>query len=175
MVWNFYIVGLLFKPQKIRNRKSEIQMLFHKLFSTTFGIGYIKGGGSIAAAVSCICWYLAWAGGSPPLALSVTITILITLTGVWSSAVVEKIWGKDPSRVVIDEVAGMCIGLLFFPVKVKYVLCAFILFRFFDIVKPLSIRKMELLPSGWGIMMDDVLAGVYTNIIVYAVVLLKIF
>ena len=109
-------------------------------------------------------------GTTPPLLLSLAITIVTTLLGVWSSGVVEKIWGKDPSRVVIDEVAGMCIGLLFIPVQLKYVVTGLILFRFFDIVKPLFIRKMENLPSGWGIMGDDILAGVYTNILLYAVV-----
>ena len=150
-------------------------MLFHKLYSSTLGIGFIKGGGTIAAAVCGICWYLAWSGGYPPLWPSVIITILITLAGVWSSSVVEAVWGKDPSKVVIDEVAGMAIGLLFLPVNVKYLLCAFILFRFFDIVKPFYIRKMEDLPSGWGIMADDVLAGVYTNIILHAVVWWNLF
>jgi phosphatidylglycerophosphatase A len=106
----------------------------------------------------------------PPLLLSLIITIVTTLLGVWSSGVVEKIWGKDPSRVVIDEVAGMCISLLFIPVQLKYVITALVMFRFFDIVKPLFIRKMERFPSGWGIMMDDILAGVYTNILMLAVV-----
>jgi len=150
-------------------------MLFHKLFSSVLGIGYIKGGGTLAAMACCICWYFAWNGGYPPILLSVILTVAITLLGVWSSTVVEQIWGKDPGRVVIDEVAGMCIGLLFLPVQVKYLLCSLVLFRFFDIMKPLFIRKMESLPGGWGIMMDDVLAGVYTNILLCAVVWFKLF
>lgn len=151
-------------------------MLFHKLSSTSLGIGYIgKGAGTVAAVACCICWYFAWAGGYPPPLFSVSVTLAITLLGVWSSSIVEKIWGKDPARVVIDEVAGMCIGLLFVPVSIKYIVLALILFRFFDILKPLYVRKMEELPSGWGIMMDDVLAGIYTNIIVNAVVWFKIF
>ena len=150
-------------------------MLFHKIFSSTFGIGYLKGGGTFAALFCCICWYLAWKGGYPPLWPSIIITLLITLAGVWSSSVVEKIWGKDPSKVVIDEVAGMCIGLLFVPVQLKYVVVALVLFRFFDILKPLYVRKMEALPSGWGIMMDDVLSGVYTNILVILCVKFNLF
>ena len=150
-------------------------MLFHKLFSSVLGIGYIKGGGTLAAMACCICWYFAWNGGYPPILLSVILTVAITLLGVWSSTVVEQIWGKDPGRVVIDEVAGMCIGLLFLPVQVKYLLCSLVLFRFFDIMKPLFIRKMESLPGGWGIMMDDVLACVYTNILLCAVVWFKLF
>jgi phosphatidylglycerophosphatase A len=150
-------------------------MFFHKIFSSTFGIGYIKGGGTVAAIFCCVCWYLAWKGGYPPVFLSLLITVIVTLLGVWSSFKVEPIWGKDPSRVVIDEVAGMCIGLLFVPVNVKYVLCGLILFRFFDIVKPLYIRKMEKLPGGWGVMFDDVLAGIYTNLLLNAIVWFKLF
>jgi phosphatidylglycerophosphatase A len=160
---------------EIEHSKSEIEILFHKLFSTSLGIGYIKGGGTIASVACCICWYLAWAGNLPPMLFSILITCIITLLGIWSSGIVEQIWGKDPSRVVIDEVAGMCISLLFLPVQIKYLLCALILFRFFDIVKPLYIKNMELLPGGWGIMMDDVLAGIYTNIILSVVVWANIF
>jgi phosphatidylglycerophosphatase A len=145
-------------------------MLFHKLFATSLGIGYIgKGGGTLAAIFCCICWYLAWNGSYPPPSLSVMITLLITFIGVWSSAMVVPVWGKDPARVVIDEVAGMSISLLFLPVNVKYLLCGLILFRFFDIVKPLYIRKMESLPAGWGIMMDDALSGFYANILLHII------
>jgi phosphatidylglycerophosphatase A len=108
------------------------------------------------------------------LIISAAITAFIIFAGVWSSGRVEPIWGKDPSRVVIDEVAGMCISLLFLPADVRYLLCAFILFRFFDILKPLFIRTLESLPGGWGIMMDDVLAGFYTNILLQAVVWFKL-
>ena len=105
-------------------------MQFHKLIATSLGIGYIgKGAGTVAAVACCVCWYFAWVGGFPPLLLSLLITLAITAIGVWSSTVVETVWGKDPSRVVIDEVAGMCISLLFLPVNVKYLLCALILFK----------------------------------------------
>ena len=86
----------------------------------------------------------------------------------------ERYWGKDPSKVVIDEVSGMAIGLLLLPVNVKYLFAAFILFRFFDIVKPLYIRKIEALPRGWGIMLDDVAAGIYTNVLLQAVLWFKL-
>jgi phosphatidylglycerophosphatase A len=153
-------------------------MWFHKLIATSFGIGYInkgKGAGTVAAVACCFIWYLCWRGGYPPVISSVTITLFITLIGVWSSTVLVPVWGKDPARVVIDEVAGMCIGLLFVPVNVKYVICGLILFRFFDMVKPLFIRKTERLPAGWGIMMDDVVAGIYTNILLQVVVAFKLF
>ena len=151
-------------------------MLFFKLSATSLGIGYIgKGAGTVAAVACCICWYFAWVGGYPPAILSVIITLLITALGVWAGNKVEPLWGKDHQRVVIDEVAGMCFSLLFLPVNVTYVLCALILFRFFDIKKPLFIKEMEHFKGGWGIMADDVLAGIYTNILLQAVVAFKLF
>ncbi len=151
-------------------------MLFFKLSATSLGIGYIgKGAGTVAAVACCICWYFAWVGGYPPAILSVIITLLITILGVWAGNKVEPLWGKDHQRVVIDEVSGMCFSLLFLPVNVTYVLCALILFRFFDIKKPLFIRDMEHFNGGWGVMADDVLAGIYTNILLQAVVAFKLF
>ncbi|MCJ8211510.1 phosphatidylglycerophosphatase A [Mucilaginibacter sp. RS28] len=151
-------------------------MLFHKLIATSLGIGYIgKGAGTVAAVFCALCWYLAWAGGYPALIPSVAITLVITAIGVWSSKMVIPLWGKDPSRVVVDEVAGMAISLLFAPVKLPYVLIALVLFRFFDIAKPLFIRKMESLEGGWGIMADDILAGIYANICLQIILLFKFF
>lgn len=146
-------------------------MLFHKLSATVFGIGYIgKGAGTVAAFFCCICWYLAWNQNYNAL-ISVSITVAIVALGIWSGNKVEPIWGKDHGRVVIDEVAGMCITLLFIPVTIKYILAGLILFRFFDIVKPLFIKKLELLPGGWGVMMDDVLAGIYANILLQGLII----
>jgi phosphatidylglycerophosphatase A len=151
-------------------------MLFFELAATSLGIGYIgKGAGTVAAVSCCICWYMAWAGGYPPEIPSLVISVLIILLGIWAGNKVEPLWGKDHQRVVIDEVAGMCIALLFIPVSLKYVLTALVLFRFFDITKPLFIKKMEDLPGGWGVMMDDVLAGVYANVLLQAVIAFKLF
>lgn len=101
--------------------------------------------------------------------------MLIVILGVMSADRVEEIWGKDHGRVVIDEVAGMCITLLFVPLKWEYTLIGLILFRFFDILKPFYIRKLEVLPGGWGVMADDVLAGIYANVILQLVVALELF
>ncbi|MDB5115768.1 MAG: phosphatidylglycerophosphatase [Mucilaginibacter sp.] len=145
-------------------------MLFHKLAATVFGIGYLgKGVGTIAAFFACICWYLLWQNNYLILP-SVLLTIAIIALGIWSGNKVEPLWGKDHNRVVIDEVAGMFISLLFVPVTIPYILIGFILFRFFDILKPLFIRKLEMLPGGWGVMFDDILAGAYANIILQAIV-----
>jgi phosphatidylglycerophosphatase A len=147
---------------------------FHRLVSTCLGIGYIrKGGGTVAAAACCIAWYFAWVGGNWYFWEPVAVTVALLVIGIWSAGKVEPAWGEDSYRVVIDEVAGMCITLLFVPVKWPYVLIGLVLFRFFDIVKPLYIRKMELLDGGWGVMMDDVLAGVYANLILQVIILIK--
>jgi len=136
----------------------------HKLTASCLGIGYVKGGGTLAAMVCCAGWWLVQQDGSFN-RIMILVTVLILFTGIWSATMVETHWGKDSSRIVIDEAAGMCISLLFVPVTWKYLLVGLLLFRFFDIVKPLFIRKMESLPGGWGVMMDDVLAGVYTNLL----------
>ncbi|MDB4923222.1 phosphatidylglycerophosphatase A [Mucilaginibacter sp.] len=140
----------------------------NKIIASIFGIGYLKGGGTYAALVTCGFIWLLWQNPvlQNPLYLLI-ITIVITLLGVYVSNKVEPDWGEDSSRVVIDEVAGMLISILFIPANIYFLLAGFILFRFFDIVKPLYIRKMEALPSGTGVMMDDVLAGVYSNILLW--------
>ena len=151
-------------------------MLFHKYFSAGLGIGYIgRGAGTVSAAAACLLWYTFQAGLILPSALSIWITLLITILGIWTAGEVEVLWGKDSNRVVIDEIAGMCISLLFVPVTFIYLLTGFILFRFFDIVKPLFIKRLESLPGGWGVMADDVLAGIYSNIVLQLLIFSGIF
>ncbi|WP_183565580.1 phosphatidylglycerophosphatase A [Mucilaginibacter sp. SP1R1] len=143
-------------------------MNLNKIIASIFGIGFLKGGGTYAAIVTCGFIWLLWQNPAlqNPWYLFV-ITVVITLLGVYVSNKVEPDWGEDSSRVVIDEVAGMLIAVLFVPANIYFLLGGLILFRFFDIVKPLGIRKMEALPSGTGVMMDDVLAGVYSNIVLW--------
>lgn len=150
-------------------------MKLHKLIATFLGIGYVgKGGGTIAAAVLCIIWMILPAGGLTD-HWQIFITAIVCIFGVWSGNVVDAIWGKDSSKVVIDEVAGMLITLLFIPVTWKYVLTGLLLFRFFDIAKPLFIRKMEKFPKGWGVMADDVVAGIYAHIILQIIVVYRLY
>ena len=144
----------------------------HKLIATFLGIGYVgKGGGTVAAIACCIIW---WFLPTTNFGQAI-ITIVVCVLGVWSGNVVEPFWGKDSSKVVIDEVAGMMLTLLFFPITLKYVLTGLILFRFFDIAKPLFIRKLEKLPGGWGVMADDLAAGVYAHLVLQIIVFYKVF
>ena len=146
-----------------------------KFLATGCGIGYIgKGGGTFAAAAFCIVWYGAGVSDEKSW-MAATIILVVAAIGIWCASIVEREWGIDSSRVVIDEIAGMGISLLFLPVTPAYVIAGFVLFRFFDIVKPFFIRKLEALPGGWGVMMDDVLAGIYTNLILHVALYFKIF
>ena len=139
---------------------------FHLLVASAGGIGYVgKGGGTIAAVVYCIIWFLLPVGFNETY-WQVLSTIIIIFAGIWSSNEAHGVWGKDNSKVVIDEIAGMAIALLYVPHDILYVFVSLIAFRFFDIVKPLGVRKAESLPRGWGVMADDILAGIYALIIV---------
>jgi phosphatidylglycerophosphatase A len=75
---------------------------------------------------------------------------------------------QDPGHVVIDEVAGQWIALIYSRVNLSHLLAGFLFFRLFDIVKPWPARQLESMPAGWGIMLDDVAAGVYALLLMLA-------
>jgi phosphatidylglycerophosphatase A len=136
----------------------------HKTIASVLGIGYIKyGSGTIASALCCAFWFMLHQQNN--FAGALLFTLAVTVIGIWSAGKMESEWGHDSRRVVIDEVAGMSISLLWLPVDLNYIVAAFLLFRFFDIYKPLFINRLENLKGGWGVMLDDVLAGMYTNLI----------
>ena len=100
-----------------------------------------------------------------PLSYAVHLAVILTLfiLGVYSSnKVAEDMHDHDPYEVVIDEAVGMGISLFMLPHSLGLYILAFILFRFFDIFKPSFIYRIQNLPGGWGIMLDDVLAGFFT-------------
>lgn len=91
------------------------------------------------------------------------MVVALGALGVWAAGEAEKHFGKtDPGQVVIDEVVGQMITLLLWPGATwKWLLAGFILFRFFDVLKPFPARRLEHTPGGWGIMLDDLAAGIY--------------
>jgi len=98
------------------------------------------------------------------------------MLGVFSSAKLESDSGvKDPSYIVIDEFACMFPVFFLIPPRPAYVLTGFILFRLFDILKPPPIRQIEKIKGGWGVMLDDLAAAVYTNLILHVLVYSRIF
>jgi phosphatidylglycerophosphatase A len=143
-------------------------IIFMKLVASILGIGYLKGGGTYAALLTTIVWYLL----TPNIGFQILAAIIFFILSIWAGNVVEKEWGKDSSKVVIDEVIGMIIALMFLPITWKWSLAAFVLFRFFDIVKPLGIRRLEKYKGGFGVTIDDVAAGLIANIILLTALLL---
>ena len=142
-------------------------MIFHKLIASFFGVGLIKkGAGTVAAFIICALLYASVVSTIYSNTLLFLFSLIVLIIGVLSSKEAERSWGKDSNKIVIDEVLGMAVSLLFLPINLTTICIGFILFRFFDIVKPLYIKKAEKFSGGWGVMMDDVFAGVYTNIII---------
>ncbi len=132
--------------------------------ATWFGCGYVPAapGSAGSAAAAAIAWTWAAVWGWPHW-WWLAAAALVTPVGVWAAGAVARDMGRgDPAIVVIDEVAGQWLTLAAAPVlDWKGALAAFLLFRLFDIWKPPPIRRLERLGGGFGIMADDIAAGVY--------------
>lgn len=145
------------------------------LIGTGFGSGFSPfAPGTAGALLASIIWIALYFLLPFTILLWTTaaLVILFTFAGVWAADKLEPYWGEDPSRVVVDEMVGVWIPLLAVPDTDQwhwYVIGAFCLFRIFDIAKPLGIRRMESLRGGVGVMMDDILAGVYSFILLVGV------
>lgn len=91
--------------------------------------------------------------------------VVVAVVGIWAAGVAERHWGRtDPGAVVIDEVAGMLLTLAAVPVSWAGAVVGFLVFRAYDIVKPFGARQCERLPGGYGVMTDDLVAGLYGNL-----------
>ena len=166
----------IFIRKNVPSKHKEMTKIpvFHQVIASGFGSGYCPiAPGTAGACVGTLIWWgyaTILTNAYSTFLCTLIIVFIFTILGIWSSGIAEKYWGKDPSRVVIDEMVGTWIALLAVPNGQAwgYMLAAFILFRFFDILKPLGIRKMEKLPGGYGIMADDILSGIYGLIVLYA-------
>lgn len=94
----------------------------------------------------------------------VLITILLFFLGVWASNNLEKTYGEDPQFIVIDEAVGFLVSVIFLPKSFIFWALGIAIFRLFDIWKPFPIKDLEKFSNGFGVMLDDVFAGVYTNL-----------
>ncbi len=100
----------------------------------------------------------------PPTGYAAAVGTLFAF-GVWASGRVARALGqKDPSSIVWDEIVGLLVALFMVPAGWGYLVAGFVLFRLFDITKPLGIDRLQYLPGGWGIMADDLVAGVYVAV-----------
>jgi len=139
--------------------------LWADLIATFFHIGRLHPGpGTWGSAAAMLLWAaLAYALPQPMRTPTViALAVLVTLIGIPAATQVARAAAtKDPQFVVIDEVAGQLIALIAVPLAWKTFLAGFILFRAFDITKPPPVRRLEKLPEGTGIVLDDVAAGIY--------------
>ncbi|MFC1894837.1 phosphatidylglycerophosphatase A [Candidatus Dependentiae bacterium] len=151
----------------------KVKNFFIKLVATFGGVGYFPFfPGTAGSFVALGLFYLI-----PEQSILLMLAFLTSLffVGVWSGGNVAKILQKhDPSIVVIDEVLGMGISLIAMPKIIWIYGLAFLIFRFFDISKIYPINKMEKVSGGWGIMLDDLLAGFFTLFVVRLVMFLVI-
>jgi phosphatidylglycerophosphatase A len=147
----------------------------YKLTATALGAGYSPfAPGTMGAIVGCLALWLfekynLISTTTTPV-LFIGLIVITTILGIIATDKLEADWGKDPSKVVLDEVIGMWITMMFVPFSLLNVLIGFGLFRFFDIAKPLGIRKLESLKGGVGVMADDILAGIYANIVLQIII-----
>ena len=145
-------------------------MIIWRFVATFFYLGKLPfAPGSWGSLGALLLWLLL------PVIFSVQLSVIIILfvLGVYSSSRIAKyLDDHDPSEVVIDEVVGMGISLFMLPHNFWLYLLSFILFRVFDILKPSFIYRIQNLPGGWGIMLDDVLAGLLTFTIVKGITII---
>ena len=139
--------------------------LLARLIATCGFVGYAPvAPGTFGSAVGVLVFALERGAAVAP-AVEVGVIVLLFAAGVWSAGVVERDLGVDPGPVVVDEVAGMLITMAFLPLSVSGMVVAFLVFRVLDVIKPWPAGRFERLHGGLGVMADDVMAGVYGNLV----------
>jgi len=129
------------------------------LIATVFGAGYSPvAPGTVGSAVTVLLlWLIPFSRGGLVLFL-----VVVTAVGTWAAHIAERRLGrKDPGAIVIDEVAGMTLSVVLFPLTPAVLLAGFVLFRIFDVVKPPPAHASQRLGGGVGVMIDDLIAGLY--------------
>jgi phosphatidylglycerophosphatase A len=129
-----------------------------------FGAGYAPvASGTVGSFVTVVA---IWLLPLTPLRIAVALVVVV-LVGIWAGSRVERLQGKkDPGVIVIDEVAGMLLSVILLPPTIPVLITAFLLFRLFDIWKPFPARESQALTGGMGVMVDDLIAGVYALVLV---------
>ncbi len=117
--------------------------------------------GTVGSAVGVLLWWAARLAGASLLVEMAIVAALLVVGAVAATAAEGALGTTDPGPVVIDEVMGMCVTLIAAPLTWNVAVLGFLLFRLFDIVKPPPARQLEKVHGGWGIMLDDLAAGVY--------------
>ena len=134
------------------------------MLASVFGAGYAPvASGTVGSFVTVVA---IWLLPLTPLRIAIALVVVI-LVGIWAGSRVERVLGKkDPGVIVIDEVAGMLLSVILLPRTIPVLITAFLLFRLFDIWKPFPARESQALTGGVGVMVDDLIAGFYTLILI---------
>lgn len=144
--------------------------LFEKIIGSTFFTGYIPvAPGTFASMIAFLIYFIP---GFEKLWIITPAIVLFFIYGVYVSFKFEAVYGKDPSECTVDELVGSWIALVALPKTVLIAVTSFFIWRILDIIKPFPARTSENLHGGWGIMIDDVISGFYTLIIVHLIVYL---
>jgi len=122
--------------------------------------------GTVGTALVAVLYWLFFLF-SPPLELIGWLIVLVVAfaVGVYTADKAAPEWGKDPGQIVVDEGVGFLFTVALLPTDAWTLIVGFFVFRALDIVKPPPARQLESLPGGWGIVVDDVIAGIYGNLI----------
>jgi phosphatidylglycerophosphatase A len=140
---------------------------------TMGGVGYLPASGTFASLLTCLVLWPILANVGPVAQNDVALvglgffSVLSIALAPWA---IREFGDKDPGQFVLDEAAGICLSILFLPARTGWatginLLAAFLAFRIFDITKPPPARQLERLPAGWGILLDDLAAAVYANLV----------
>lgn len=143
------------------------------MIASVFYIGYLPiAPGTLGSLASLVLYYFICHNA---VLMAAVILAIITLGFITAGKVERMFEEKDPGEIVIDEFAGMLIALYRLPPTMGYVVTGFLLFRFFDIVKPKPIASLEKMNGSLGIMSDDIIAGIYANILLQGIYIINLF
>ncbi|MFC2085541.1 phosphatidylglycerophosphatase A [Bacteroidota bacterium] len=135
-----------------------------------FFTGYIPVASGTFGSLAAVLIYLI-PGFENPTIMIFSISVF-TILSISLGKKFESIYGKDPKQFTIDEFVGQWISLLFIPKIIWLITCVFIIWRFMDIVKPFPARQLEKIKGGWGIVLDDIISGFYTLVVVHILITL---
>ena len=141
---------------------------FENLIGSGFYTGYIKKASGTFGSLAGLLIYLI-PGFENPSVMIFFISLFIVM-GVPIAIKFENKYGTDPKEYTNDEVIGMWISLLFVPKKIWWIIIAFLIWRFLDIVKPFPAKQLENVKNGWGVLLDDIAAGIYSFIILQLII-----
>ncbi len=150
----------------ILNKRPPFLPMF---IGTGFGSGFWPWGpGTAGSVLATVVWAIIglWLSSFTLSVVTLALVIVFTILGTWATKRLQPFWGEDPSRVVVDEMVGVWIPLIIVnPQEWGWAFAALVLFRFFDIVKPLGIKKLDRMKEAFWVMGDDILGGIYALLV----------